>query len=40
MATTETEIEEDLGANHPKLLAFQKAVEAVLKKRLQEQCLP
>lgn len=36
MATTETQIEEHLGVNHPKLEAFQKAVEAVLKKRLLE----
>ena len=32
----ETEIVEDLGVDHPKLEAFQKAVEAILKKRLQE----
>ena len=37
MATTETlEVERNLGADHPKLLAFQKAVEIALKKRLQE----
>ena len=28
--------EQNLGPDHPKLLAFQKAVEAALKKRLQE----
>ena len=37
MATTETiEVEKNLGADHPKLLAFQKAVEIALTKRLQE----
>ena len=37
MATTQTlEVEKNLGPDHPKLLAFQKAVEAALKKRLQE----
>ena len=30
---TETQIEENLGPVHPKLQAFQKAVEAALKKR-------
>ena len=34
--TTETQLEENLGADHPKLQAFQKAVEAALRKRLQE----
>ena len=38
--TTETlisnQLEENLGADHPKLQAFQKAVEAALKKRLKE----
>ncbi len=33
---TETQVEENLGADHPKLVAFQKAVEVALKKRLQE----
>ena len=36
MATTEIELEENLGADHPKLQAFQKAVAAALRKRLQE----
>ena len=36
MATTEVELEENLGADHPKLQAFQKAVAAALRKRLQE----
>ena len=41
MASTETlevstEEQKNLGPDHPKLLAFQKAVEAALKKRLQE----
>ena len=30
------EEQQNLGPDHPKLLAFQKAVEAALKKRLQE----
>jgi hypothetical protein len=36
MATTEIQLEENLGADHPKLQAFQKAVAAALRKRLQE----
>ena len=36
MATTEVQLEENLGADHPKLQAFQKAVAAALRKRLQE----
>ena len=35
MASIETEIVENLGTDHPKLEAFQKAVEIALLKRLQ-----